>query len=94
MMFNMTSTQHENNNINNGTRFAVREALSGLVHDNFPWKKSVTWASQLEEVNEFETDTISFEKMYIIKYNKQEALDRKRLLHLLGKARRVPINTV
>lgn len=79
MMFNMTATKIEQNNIENGTRRLVMSALKELNVD-FPWKKSVSWSSELEEVREYEKPD---GKSYY-----------RRLSDKIGKPRRVLINYV
>ena len=78
-MFNMTATKIEQNNIENGTRRLVMSALKELNVD-FPWKKSVSWSSELEEVREYEKPD---GKSYY-----------RRLSDKIGKPRRVLINYV
>ena len=79
MMFNMTAATIEQNNIENGTRRLVMSALKELSVD-FPWKKSVSWSSELEEVREYEKPD---GKSYY-----------RRLSDKIGKPRRVLINNV
>tara|TARA_B110000114_G_C14818267_1_gene287587 strand:- start:228 stop:455 length:228 start_codon:yes stop_codon:yes gene_type:complete len=75
----MTATKIEQNNIENGTRRLVMSALKELNVD-FPWKKSVSWSSELEEVREYEKPD---GKSYY-----------RRLSDKIGKPRRVLINYV
>jgi hypothetical protein len=77
MMFKKTTLERDN--IENGTNGYVFSALKENNVD-FPWKKSVTWSSKLEEVREYEKPG---GKSYY-----------GRLSDKIGKPRRVLINTV
>ena len=76
-MFNMTASDLEKKNIENGTRRLVNEAIKEL-NICVRKKKSVSWAEELEEVFEFE-------KPYV-------RGSYRTLLNRIGKARRIELN--
>jgi hypothetical protein len=85
MMFNKTAQELEQNKIENGTGTLV-SALKDMNAD-FPWKKSVSWSSQLTEVREYEKpDGKSYYRRLSDKIGKPR--------RVLGKPQRVLINTV
>ena len=85
-MFNKTAQELEQNKIENCTGTLLVSAMKDINVD-FPWKKSVSWSSQLIEVREYEKpDGKSYYRRLSDKIGKPR--------RVLGKPQRVLINTV